>query len=310
MLFFMEDEAGALAVAHTAVDTVKEVGRGAITETKQALHIDELKTLITADTIKHCVVSGITLVLFYVIYRIVRRIIKKTAASKLSESATTTLLKSVKYTFYVLMTMYVLSLFGIKLSAIWGAAGIAGVALGFAAQTSVSNFISGLFVLTEKSIKIGDFIEIDGITGTVDAVGFLSVRIHTPDNQYVRIPSSKIISTALKNYSTFDLRRHVFEFTVDYATDLDTALEVFKTVPAQCPTVVLDKPDFAPKVMLVNLADSGITVNIAVWFNRTDLIQTRTDLCRAVIQTCRAHKINIPYNRMDITLLNNAHADC
>ena len=63
--------------------------------------------------------------------------------------------------FWIIIAMYVLSLFGIQLSAVWGAAGIAGLAVGFAAQTSVSNIISGIFVLSEKSMRVGDFISVD-----------------------------------------------------------------------------------------------------------------------------------------------------
>lgn len=287
----------------TAIDAVRGAGMSALSETCSIFHLDEIREFFTVE---HGVKLGIniaTIILFYIIYRVLRRLIRNAAAKKLSTKATESLTKATRYTFYVLIVMYILGLLGIKLSAIWGAAGIAGVAIGFAAQTSVSNFISGLFVLTEKSMKIGDFIEIDGVSGTVDTISVLSVRVHTLDNQFVRIPNSQIINNKLKNFSTFDLRRHVFEFDVDYATDLDKALEVFQTVPALCPTVITDNPDYAPKVMLISLGESGIKVNIVVWFKRTELVQTRTDLCRAVIKVCRENGINIPFNRMDVTLL-------
>jgi small-conductance mechanosensitive channel len=128
--------------------------------------------------------------------------------------------------------MYVLGLFGINLGAIWGAMGIAGVAIGFAAQTTVSNLISGIFIVTEKTMKIGDFIEVDGVAGTVDRVGLLSIKIHTPNNQLIRIPSSSVINAKLKNFSSYEYRRYVFEVSVDYSTDLDKALEVLQSVPA------------------------------------------------------------------------------
>lgn len=293
------DQDTSIDIAQSAATTAKEVGLRALEEIKFLFPIDELKAFITFEKLFKLV----AIILFYVIYRIAKRSIQKTAEKKLSTKAASILTTAVRYSFYVLISMYILSLFNIKLSAIWGAAGIAGVALGFAAQTSVSNLISGLFVITEKSLKIGDFIEIDGISGTVDTIGFLSVRVHTLDNQFVRIPNSTIINNKLKNFSTFSLRRHVFEFSIDYATDLDKAIAAFETVPALCPTVITDKPDFAPRVMLIGLGASGITVNIAVWFNRTELVQTRTDLCRNVIKVCRENGINIPFNRMDVTLL-------
>ncbi|MBR4599017.1 MAG: mechanosensitive ion channel, partial [Treponema sp.] len=124
----------------------------------------------------------IAILIFWIVYRLIRMIIKKGAAKKLEPQAVKSLTKIVGYVFYVLIVMYVLGLFGINLSAIWGAMGIAGVAIGFAAQTTVSNLISGIFIVTEKTMKIGDFIEVDGVSGTVDKVGLLSIKIHTVDN--------------------------------------------------------------------------------------------------------------------------------
>lgn len=292
------------AIETSAAVTALQAGKDAVAETKHFFHIDEIRQYISVETAVKAGVTLVTLLVFYVIYRLIRRLITRSAAKRFSKATASALSKGVSYTFYVLIVMYIFSLFGIKLSAVWGAAGIAGVAIGFAAQTSVSNLISGLFVLTEKAIKPGDFIEIDGVSGTVDTISILSVRIHTLDNQFVRIPNSQIINNKLKNFSTFDLRRHVFELSVDYASDLDKTLEALSAVAGLCPTVITDNPDYAPKVLLTGLSDSGINVNIIVWFKRADFAQTRTDLCRAVIQVCREAGINIPFNRMDVTLLS------
>ena len=307
----MEEEAIVAAEgAANAIDieTVRDAGMSALEETRSIFHFDEIRQFFTWEHGIKIGINVLTIVLFYIIYRVIKYLIKKNAARSLRPALVAGISKAVSYTFYVLIVMYILGLFGIRLSAIWGAAGIAGVAIGFAAQTSVSNLISGLFVLTEKAMKVGDFIEIDGVSGTVDTISFLSVRVHTLDNQFVRIPNSTIMNNKLKNYSTFDLRRHVFELTVDYASDLDKTLAVLETVPARCPTVIVDQSDYAPKVMLVALGASGISVNIAVWFKRSDLVQTRTDLCRAVVAACREAGINIPFNRMDVTVLNDATA--
>ena len=100
--------------------------------------------------------------------------------------------KLIKYAFYVIIIFLILGLFNIKLTALFGAAGIAGIAIGFAAQTSFSNIISGLFLLTEHALTVGDYITIGTEAGTIDSINMLSVRIHTPDNQYIRIPNESI----------------------------------------------------------------------------------------------------------------------
>ena len=294
--------------ATTDIASVHDAGKSILQQTRGMFHIDELSKLFTWEFGIKIGTHVLIIIVFYIIYRLVKGLIRKNAAKKLRPVIVASISKAVSYTFYVLIIMYILDLFNVKLSAIWGAAGIAGVALGFAAQTSVSNVISGLFLLTEKTMKIGDFIEIDGVSGTVDLIGFLSVRVHTLDNQFVRIPNSTIIDSQLKNYSTFDLRRFVFELSVDYDSDLDKTLEVLSTVPAMCPTVLLDREGYEPRVMYTALGASGIIVNIAVWFERANLIQTRTDLCRNVVKVCRAANIVIPFNHVDVTILDKVPA--
>ena len=167
---------------------------GTAQEVKSMFHLDELASYLTWANLAKVVTSVVAILIFWVFYRIIRHFVKKTASKTLQKKTVSIIVKAISYCFYILIVMYVLGLFGIKLSAIWGAAGIAGVAIGFAAQTSVSNLISGLFVVTDKAMKIGDFIEVDGISGTVDTIGVISIKIHTVDNQLVRIPNSTIIN--------------------------------------------------------------------------------------------------------------------
>ena len=247
----------------------------------------------------------IAILIFWGVYRLLRMLIKRGAARKLEPSAVNTLSKIVSYCFYVLIIMYVLGLFGINLSAIWGAMGIAGVAIGFAAQTTVSNLISGIFIVTEKTMKIGDFIEVDGVMGTVDKVSLLSIWIHTPDNQFIRIPSSAIINTKLKNYSTYDYRRYVFDVSVDYSTDLDKALDVLKGVPERCSLVVKNNPDYSSKVLLTDCRDSGIGMNLIVWCESPNFFDMKTEVCKNVVKAFNENGINIPFNRVDVSVLTD-----
>lgn len=282
------------------LDTVKT----AVQETRNLLHIDDLRRFITWENLIHVGISLVTMLIFYIVYRIIKSIVRKKLAVNMKPAVAVAVSKIISYVFYVLIVMYVLGLFGINLSAVWGAAGIAGVAIGFAAQTSVSNLISGLFVVTDKAMKIGDFIEVDGVSGTVDSISFLSVRVHTADNQLVRIPNSLIINNKLKNYATYDYRRYVFEFSVDYSSDLDKTLAAIKQVPARCPTVVTDE-GHEPAVWYVALGESGISMNLIVWCKRADFFQTKSDVCVNVAKVCRENGVNIPFNRMDVTILND-----
>ena len=247
----------------------------------------------------------IAILIFWGVYRVIRMIIRKGVAKKLEPQATKTVTRIVSYCFYVLIVLYVLGLFGINLGAIWGAMGIAGVAIGFAAQTTVSNLISGVFIVTEKTMKIGDFIEVDGISGTVDNVGLLSIKVRTPNNQLIRLPSSAIINTKLMNYSTFDYRRYAFEVSVDYATDLDKAIEVLGSVPARCSTAITDDPAYAPKVLVTGCEASGIGMNLLVWCERANFFDLKTEVCVQTVKAFNEAGINIPFNRLDVSVLTD-----
>lgn len=282
----------------------KNVANETVNQMQSFFHVNEIVNYIKEPAHAVKLLTGlIAILIFWGLYRLVSVAIKRGASKKLEPAIVSTLSRAVSYCFYILITMYILGLFGINLSAIWGAMGIAGVAIGFAAQTTVSNLISGIFILTEKTMKIGDYIEVDGVGGTVDKVSLLSIWIHTPDNQFIRIPSSAIINTKLKNYSTYDFRRYVFDVSIDYATDLDKAVEVLKSVPGRCSLVVNDNPDYPSKVLLTDCRDSGIGMNLIVWCKRPDFFDMKTQVCSEVIKAFRENDINIPFNRLDVSVL-------
>ncbi|MDO4507518.1 MAG: mechanosensitive ion channel family protein [Spirochaetales bacterium] len=284
------------SVEEKVVESVTEVAE----QTRSMLHLDDLMSYITWGNLTRVVVACISVLIFYVIYRIIKHIVKKQAAPRVEKHTYMLINKFVSYVFYVIILMYILSLFGINLKAIWGAAGVAGLALGFAAQTSVSNLISGIFVLSEKAMKVGDFIQVGDVFGTVDSVGLLSVRVHTLDNQMVRIPNSSVINNNLVNFNHYDTRRFVFEMPVSYESNMEKALEVANSIPGKCPVVLQDP---APCVYFDGFGDA-ISIKIAVWFNSCDLINAKNQMYTAIVNTCRENGIEIPYTHYDVKILN------
>ncbi|MBR3548616.1 MAG: mechanosensitive ion channel family protein [Treponema sp.] len=278
-----------------------EIGTEVTEQTKSLFHIDELKDYITWNNLFKVAISIVALLVFYTFYRIIKRIIKKRVAVKMEPHNAQMLSKAISYVFYILMGMYILSLFGIDLKAIWGAAGVAGLAIGFAAQTSVSNIISGLFVVSEKTLKIGDYIEVGGVAGTVDTIGLLSIKIHTADNQMIRIPNSTIINNNLINYSRFPKRRFVFEIPIGYDMDLKYVYNVVSKIPAKCKSVIKDP---APLLFYDGFGDA-IKLKLAVWFNNGDLFAVKTEVYTEIVKTCREENVTIPFTHYDITILND-----
>ena len=262
-----------------------------------------LKGFLTWENLFKVIGALIIIFIFWIIYRILVRGIKKVPEKKLPKARSLILIKFLHYIFYAIVVMYILSLFGVKLSAIWGAAGIAGVAIGFAAQTSVSNLISGLFVITEGAIKIGDTIIVDGITGVVDSINLISVTVHTLDNEMVRIPNSTIINTNLMNKSFHKKRRLTVTCPIAYGNDLQLALDTYLKAANDCETVLKDP---APAAWIDKFGDSGIDVTVAVWFDPKDFLKTKSDLHIAITKEKELAGLETPFNRLDVSMVGDA----
>lgn len=247
---------------------------------------------------------GIILILLviFIIYRIILHRVKKIPAEKMSPQRLLVITKIINYAFFLIILMYVLGLFGVKLSAVWGAVGIGGMVLAFAAQTSVSNVISGIFMVAEKNLKVGDLITVGDETGIVDDIRLLSVKIHTLDNQMVRIPNSSIINTNLRNTTYFPQRRMTISCSISYEADLSFALETLKKAPEYCPIVLKDP---APAVWVDGFGASGIELTLAIWFESANFLDAKNQAFVAIKRVFDEAKIEIPYTKIDVKIYGN-----
>lgn len=185
-------------------------------------------------------------------------------------------------TYYVLMGATVISALneaGINLSVLVGAAGVASVAIGFASQTSMSNLISGIFIVIEKPFKVGDTIRIGTTTGEVAVMGLLSTIMKTADNVMVRIPNETLMKSEIFNTTRYGTRRFDITLALTYGANLkevrDVLLEAAKSDPniLQTPAPSVAFKDYSPTsvnivfsawVKLERLADAGFEIPIAI----------------------------------------------
>lgn len=280
---------------NSLVDVANSAEEAIIKQTSTFLNW--IKSFLTWENLFKLIGVIIILAIFFVIYKLLIRATKKIPSERTNPHRQMILTRAIKYIFFVLVVMYILGLFGIKLSAIWGAAGIAGIAIGFAAQTSISNIISGLFVLTEGTLKVGDAITVDGITGVVDSINLMSIQLHTYDNEMVRIPNSTIINTDLTNKSFHSKKRLTLSLSISYDTDMKKAYEILNSAPSLC-TTILQEP--APSVWFDKFGENGIDLTIAVWFKPENYLQTKNDLFIAIKKVFDDAKIEIPFTQIDV----------
>ncbi len=200
---------------------------------------------------------------------------------------------------------WAMSELGLRLGVVLGAAGIFTVAIGFAAQTSVSNLISGLFLMAERPFQVGDIIEVDTITGEVLSVDMLSVKLCTFTNLLVRIPNETMLKANVTNLTHFPIRRFDLEVGVSYHADLDTVRKVLLEAADETP-VALHNP--APSVLFLAFADSAMTLRLSSWAPRADYLTLRNTVPVYVKKALDRHGIEIPFPQRTLTLGATAEA--
>jgi small-conductance mechanosensitive channel len=181
---------------------------------------------------------------------------------------------------------------GFELGVILGTAGVLSVAIGFASQTSMSNLISGVFLIFERPFNVGDVIQIGGTTGTVLSVDLLSVKLRTVDNTYVRIPNESMIKSEVTTLTRYAIRRLEVGVGVAYGTDLAHAKRVLLAIAAAQPHCMLE-PE--PQLRVIGLGESSVDLQLEVWAARDNLLRLQDDLLRAILDRFAAEGIDIPF---------------
>lgn len=225
------------------------------------------------------------------------RLAHRQLREKVGAQAALLISKSIRYTLFVLVVFSVLRQLGFDLGAFLGAAGIAGVAIGFASQTSLSNLVSGIFLIFESPFKIGEVVEIDGITGTVDNIALLSTFIRTFDNRLVRIPNETVIKTRVINITRFPVRRLDLPVGVAYKHDAGRVIDILKEV-AFANTLCLDEPE--PLVIFNGFGASSLDFTICVWIEKTNVLATRNALLTDIKRRFDAEGIEIPFPHLSL----------
>lgn len=259
----------------------------------------DLSIFSSAEFYRNLLRSASLVVLVLVGFKAIQLIVGRVLKGRVAEQTALLVRKIFRYAGFTAAAMAVLGRLGIDLSAFLGAAGIAGIAVGFAAQTSVSNVISGLFLISEKPFLIGDAIQVGEVTGLVQSIDFLSIKIQTYDNRFVRIPNETIIKSNVVNVTRYPIRRMDLWLRVSYKEDLDKVKTVLQTI-ARDNVFVLDNPE--PLVLLDKFDESGVSVLFGPWFEKSDFLALKNSIMVDIITRFREEGISIPLPQLDVRM--------
>lgn len=166
----------------------------------------------------------------------------------------------------VLLVISVASMVGIETTSFIAAIGAAGLAIGLALQGSLANFAGGVLILLFRPFRIGDWIEAQGVSGTVDSIQIFHTVLRTGDNKTVIVPNGALSNGTITNTSRQTTRQVVFDVKVDYDSDLQKAQQVLREMAED--SRVLKEP--APAVVVAGLGETSITLSLRVWTANSD----------------------------------------
>ncbi|QUG91452.1 mechanosensitive ion channel [Pseudomonas putida] len=191
----------------------------------------------------------------------------------------------------VLLLVSVASMIGIETTSFVAAIGAAGLAIGLALQGSLANFAGGVLILMFRPFRIGDWIEAQGVAGTVDSIQIFHTVLRTGDNKTVIMPNGSLSNGIITNTNRQPTRKLVFDVGVDYEADLQKARNVLLEL-AKDPRVLQDP---APQAVVSTLGDSSITVSLRLWTKTSDYWDVMFMLNEYARDRLKAEGIDIPF---------------
>ncbi len=198
-----------------------------------------------------------------------------------------------------LLLISVAGMVGIETTSFIAILGAAGLAVGLALQGSLANFAGGVLILMFRPYKVGDFIQAQGESGTVNAIQIFNTILKTPDNKTIIIPNGAISNGNITNFSTEATRRVDFVFGIGYDDDIAQAKAALQAIFAG-DSRVHDDPE--PFVMVSELADSSVNITCRVWVDAGDYWGVFFDTIERAKLDFDAQGISIPYPQTDVHL--------
>ncbi|WP_445714838.1 mechanosensitive ion channel family protein [Flavobacterium sp.] len=196
------------------------------------------------------------------------------------------------WTLRILLFVTVISKLGIETSSFVAILGAAGLAIGLSLQGSLSNFAGGILIILFKPFRIGDFIEAQSVSGTVQDIKIFSTVITSPDNKQIVIPNAALSNGVIINYTVNGIRRVDLEISVDYSTDLQLAKNTLENILKSIPEV-LAEPEAA--VFINNLASSSIDFAVRPFTKNENYWKVKSEVLERTKKKFDELGIEIPY---------------
>ncbi len=252
-----------------------------------------LDTIVYGDiTILDLLWIAVCLIIAVLIAKVVAINIKRSLKDRMDRDHLEITTKVVYYMIIIIAVLLALPALGIHPSNLLVAGGVVGIVIGFASQSIVGNLISGIFLMFERPIKIGDQLRVDDISGFVEDIHIVSTIVRTYNGLYVRIPNEKVFTGIITNYVTNIARRFEYVVGIRYDDDADLAIEIIEDLIDEQP-FALKKP--SSQVFVDNLGDNSVNILVRIWAPATEWYNLKMEMLWKIKKTLEENGIEIAF---------------
>ena len=287
------EAAAAAAENPDLVEVVEEISNGL----ENGLHIPKIVTTIA--------IAVIILIIAKILVTAIKHSLRKLAGKgnkKFTLIMAQLVWKLCAAIIWIIAIVAVLGIFGIDLTPVLAGLGITGVVLGFALQESISSLFSGVMIAVNNPFRVGDWVDIGDISGTVVAMDLMCVTLAAGDNKKITMNNKNVWGNTIVNYSYIERRRLDMVVTVRYSDDLEKAKATIRDLISGYPEILKDP---VPLVEVGSYNDSSISIYVRPWVSPSDYWNVYWRFNADVLKTLRANGIDMPFNQMDVHLINN-----
>jgi small conductance mechanosensitive channel len=199
----------------------------------------------------------------------------------------------------IILLVIVATMFGVQTTSLVALMGAAGLAVGLALQGSLSNFAGGVLILFFKPFKIGDYIEAQGVGGTVKTIQIFNTVLNTPDNKILILPNGNLANDVITNYTDQNHRRLDLVFGIGYNDDIKLARKILEDVVVKDKRVLTQK-NYDPQIVVGNLGESSVDIWCRVWVKTDDYWSLKFDKLEAVKEAFDKNGVSIPFPQRDV----------
>lgn len=291
-----------------AVETVEETVEAGVEAAAES--VDRIENMVSGvwnsfiGMLPTIIIAIVVLAVGMIVSKIVLKLMGKAMdKSKLDLTISRFAQSAVKIVLYVLVVIIVLTILGVPMESIIAVVATAGVAVGLALQSSLSNLAGGFLILIEKPFKVGSYIKCGGEEGTVEAISILYTKIMTVDNKAVFIPNGTAANSVVLNFSDTGTRRVDHTIAISYSEDLDKAIaSINKAIEGNA--MILREGDKAPFIRLCSQDQSSLGITVRLWGKAEDYWTIYFDSLEAIRKQFVKDKIDVPFNQLDVYLKN------